>query len=100
MEVNRTKSKKKPGEVVRVNTPTFKIIESERRGKESRTKTIERLIRGARGRTFFILPEAGIVCSSLSDARGKAILAAVMKKQTKPEDPVIVREVISGEKVS
>lgn len=97
MEAQRRKQKKKAGRVVRVNPATEKIIEAERRDRETQVKTIERLIRAARrGRTFYVLPESRLVCDSLSDARGKAILAAVMRKKSEAEEPIKVQEVISG----
>lgn len=100
-QVTHAKTKKKrkqgikPGKVVRINPTTLKIVSSEMKNEEPIVSVIERLVKAAtkRGKTYYVLPKAGVVCESLADAKGKAILASVLKKEPVIEEPVIVREI-------
>lgn len=93
------KQKPKQGKVVRINPDTFKLLSTVRGKKEPMVALIERLIKAAlykginKGRSYYILPDSQVVCSTEADARGKAILAAVLKKKKQAETPILVREV-------
>lgn len=96
----KTKKKRKqapkPGKVVRINPNTLKIVSSEMKEGEPMVAAIERLVKAAhvkKGKTYYILPESGVVCDSLPEAKGKAIIAAVLKKKKKIETPVAVKEI-------
>lgn len=103
METTTEKQKKKrkqgpkPGKVVRINPTTLKLISSEMKNGESTVSVIERLVKAAnsvkKGKTYYILPSLNVVCESLPDAKGKAILAAVLKKTTEVETPIAVKEI-------
>lgn len=94
------KSKEKPGKVIRVDTHTWKFLTQNRRPKEQISTLVRRLF-GIPARkneyevkTFYILPESRIVCDSIEEARGEAILRAVRKGKKKPsEKPLEVRPV-------
>lgn len=103
-EKPKKKQKPKPGKVVRLSKQTWELIEKRRKHKKETVDAIVRKLAGLplRGqeqgtKTFFILPESGIVltkCKSLAEARGAATLIAVKKNREEPERPVIVREVV------
>ena len=90
------KQKKKLGHVIRISPSLWKKISKERREKESSSAILERLIAGdsTENKTYFILPEAKIVCDTIEEARGKAILLAVRSGMKRPkEKPIEVQEV-------
>jgi len=92
----------KPGKVVRVSPKVWEYLKTKRKPKETIDSLIRRLIGfpNKKGEpnsvnTYFILPETKIVCDSVEEARGKAILFAIKNGKKKPtEKPVRVREVI------
>lgn len=48
-----------------------------------------------KGKTWVVLPESRIVCQTMAEARGEAILRAVKRgKRMSAEEPVQVREIL------
>lgn len=96
----RKKQGPKKGKVVRVSPAVWSLLERERADGE----TIDALVRRVLGvalkrsrkkiQTYFILPEAGIVCSSRKEALGAATLLFVRRgKRGTLEQPIEVTEV-------
>jgi len=48
----------------------------------------------SKSKSWVILPESKVVCTSIAEARGEAILRAVKARRKQPEEPVIVRAVV------
>lgn len=91
----KTKQKKKLGRVVRISPFLDDLVTKKRLPRESIAATLERLLgRSSDAKIYFILPEARIVCETIEEARGKAILIAVKSGMKKPkEKPIAVRVV-------
>lgn len=95
-------SKQKPGKVIRVDPMIWKYLSQNRKPKETVSALIRRLVglpprKGANiqsGYRYYILPESKIVCDSIEEARGQAILRAIKAGKKKPtEKPIEVRAV-------
>lgn len=95
-------AKPKRGKVIRISEHAWKILSEEAEGtiKETvdaklnelhdLTIRLEQILRAKPD--YFILPESRIVCDSLPEARGEAILRAVRKgKQSATEEPLAVK---------
>lgn len=103
MESAVEKSKKdiKPGKVIRVDPVIWKFITHNRKPKETVSAVIRRLFllpprkgQAPQIQTFYILPESRIVCASIEEARGEAILRAIKSgKKKQIEKPIAVRAV-------
>lgn len=94
--------KPKAGRVVRLTPVIQKFIEQRKQGKETVSGTLCRLLglpnkkgdTAMRPLTFYILPESRVVCDSLPEAKGVAIMRAVKKGLKKPtERPIEVRAI-------
>lgn len=91
----------KPGKVIRVDPIIWKYLNQQRKPKETVSALIRRLLylptkkgEAQPQRLFYILPESKIVCESIEEARGQAILKAVKSGKKRPsEKPVAVRAV-------
>lgn len=121
MTTEKKKQSKKPGHVIRVSDKAYQFIKEKKvsvklNDRETVDFIVDQLVDLAtlldvyhqtideqhkiieeqkRAKTYFILPESRIVCDSIEDARGKAILVAVKGGKKKPtEKPVVVREVL------
>lgn len=102
--MNETKKKKqspKKGHVVRASESAWSFLCSRQGAKETIKQTLDHVVNAVinheaevstRGRILYMLPESRIVCDSLAEARGQAILVAVRGRK-KVEQPVAVREV-------
>lgn len=91
----RKKQKPKKGKVIRVDQATWNLLSTKRLQGETVVSAVHRLLTAAlkRGRVYYILPESGLVCDSIADAKGKAIMASVKSGKKKPiESPVKVYE--------
>lgn len=96
--------KKKIGHVVRVSDDAWDYIS----GTETRSarEAVDILIlemqdlrahleRIMKRKPLYVLPESGVVCKTLEEARGEAIIRAVRAGRKKPtEKPIEVREVV------
>lgn len=84
----------KKGKVVRASVKSWKLIQRARLEGEKITHTLERILtkKLKYGKSLYVLPEDA--CSTLSEAKGKAILKAVKKKTTEQEVPIEVVEVL------
>lgn len=96
-----TVKKQKPGKVTRVDTVTWKFIEGHKKPKERTATAIRRLL-GLPPRkseyekppVFYILPEAHVVCSSIEEARGVALVRWVRRGKIGPKErPIEVRAI-------
>lgn len=97
------KQKPKRGHVLRVSDHAWSFIEA--RSEGTTKETVDELINELhdltvrldsilRSPTYFILPESRIVCDSMEEARGEAILRAVRKgKKKASEEPIPVKVV-------
>lgn len=95
-----TSVKPKPGKVVRVDPMIWKFLGSQRKPKETVSAALRRLL-GLPSRKgedpqgiIYILPESGIVCQTLAEARGEAILRAVKRGKKKPTEKPLKARVI------
>jgi hypothetical protein len=91
-------SKPKPGKVVRLNPRSWSLVVKAMKKGESIAAATERLLteKIKLGKSYFILPESKIVCDSISEAKGQAILRAVKQKKEVGEKPIEVAEIING----
>lgn len=104
----RTKEKKKqgpkPGKVIRVDKEAWSLLARKKRPNETISALIRRVLgipprknpTGRIVRRFFILPESRVIldCSTIEEARGRALLHFLRKGEEPSEKPIEVREVI------
>lgn len=95
--------KLKPGKVIRIDPSIWDFVQSKRRGEETISSVLRRLLglsrrRGWSRRTedpetksFFVLPSE--LSRTAAEARGRAVMLSVRSK-SKPEKPIEVREII------
>ena len=93
----------KPGKVLRVDTATWKYLQENKRPKERNATAVRRLIglppkkkEYEVPQQLYVLPESRIVCSSLAEARGEAIIRAVKKGKKKPTEKPLAVRIVSG----
>ena len=93
--------KQKPGKVIRVDPTIWNHIQDKRKPRESISALLRRCLglpskKGDKteGEVFYILPESKVVCRTLAEAKGEAILQAIKAGKKKPtEKPIEVRVV-------
>lgn len=93
----KRKQRVKKGKVVRLAPETWSFISFHQNNNETIANTIKRLIQPPThlGRSYYILPETGIVCTSRAEAKGVAIMTAVKRgRKTLIEEPIEVKEVV------
>lgn len=102
MEVKKRKQKPKVGRVIRVSDLAWKFLNENEHGsmKETFDHLIGELIslrdhhdNYRRARSLYILLESHVICQSLEEARGEAILRGVRKGKKKYENPIKVKVV-------
>lgn len=96
----------KPGKVIRISEQAWKFLNEKTPPDLSTREAVDHLIHSLidlstyveatnRAKSFFILPESRVVCSSVEEARGEAIMRAVKRGKKQPlEEPLEVREVL------
>lgn len=93
-----TTAKKKPGKIVRIDPALERLVEAKRRGRESVSATLRRLVGlpsrkgGIDVKVFYVLPSHAH--ASIEEARGAAVLEKIRQKKTKAESPIELREII------
>lgn len=101
MTATKPKRKQKPkaGKVVRLEPTVWRFFEKKRHKDETVSALVRRLIGPPLSpdqevKTYYILPEAKLVCETLEEARGAAVLHSVrMKRKDRIERPLVVRVV-------
>lgn len=91
----------KPGKVIRVDPVTWNFLTKNRKEKESVSAAVRRLLalppkkgKAQEMQVYYILPESRIVCYSIEEARGQAILKAVKAGKDQPtEKPIRVKAI-------
>lgn len=101
----KRKQKPKRGKVVRLSEYAWSFLSSRLESGETIKEAVDAMVSEVldlesapppsvkEGRTLYVLPESKIVCETLEEARGEAILRAVQKKTKKAEKPIVVREI-------
>jgi predicted CopG family antitoxin len=89
------KTPDKPGKVVRVPEDVWEVLQSVRKPRESVAKLLKRLMKDD-AEIMYMLPESMMVFRTEAEAKGKAIVMAVVKsrkagKKSPPESVVPVR---------
>jgi len=92
----KSKAKPKPGKVIRVDDLTWAYLCSKKLASETIAALMRRLIgltsrKGDTPIKAFVLPSD--MYSSISEARGAAVIKAVKSKHRKPESPIAVKEI-------
>lgn len=103
MEKQKKKQKPKAGHVIRVSDLAFNFLNENEHGniKETMDHLVGEVISlrdhydsYKRARALYLLPESNVICTSLEEARGEAILRGVRKgKKKEYERPIKVKVV-------
>lgn len=93
-----SKTKPKPGRIVRLDPVIMTYVTSKIRGKESISSVLRRLLGLPKKKTgeiearlLYVLPSD--IVTSRAEARGRALQMSIRSKK-KPESPIEVREVV------